>query len=103
MVLAKFFGTKSDREIKKLKPTVKSINQFYESLSTKTDDELIARTNELKEFVINTRQEKENSLSGDMDKQQRATEILKAEQGALGLIMEEAFAMVKETSRRMCG
>ena len=103
MVLAKFFGTKSDREIKKLKPTVKSINQFYESLPTKTDDELIARTNELKEFVINTRQEKENSLSDDMDKQQRATEILKAEQGALGLIMEEAFAMVKETSRRMCG
>ena len=103
MILAKFFGTKSDREIKKLKPTVKSINQFYESLPTKTDDELIARTNELKEFVINTRQEKENSLSGDMDKQQRATEILKAEQGALGLIMEEAFAMVKETSRRMCG
>ena len=38
-----------------------------------------------------------------MDKQQRETEILKAEQGALGLIMEEAFAMVKETSRRMCG
>ena len=56
MILAKFFGTKSDREIKKLKPTVKSINQFYESLPTKTDDELIARTNELKEFVINTRQ-----------------------------------------------
>ena len=103
MVLAKFFGTKSDREIKKLKPTIIRINQLYDSLSSKADDELVARTSELKEFVMNARQEKENSLSNDMDKQQRAAEILKAEQGALGLIMEEAFAMVKETCRRMCG
>ena len=56
MVLAKFFGTKSDREIKKLKPTIIRINQLYDSLSKKTDDELVARTSELKEFVMNARQ-----------------------------------------------
>ena len=103
MVLAKLFGTKSDREIKKLRPSIDRINQLFESLSLKTDEDLVNRTNELKEFVINARNEKENSLSSEMDKQQRYDEILKAEQGALGLIMEEAFAMVKETSRRMCG
>ena len=103
MVLAKLFGTKSDREVKKLRPSIDRINQLFEPLSTKTDEELVDRTNELKEFVINARKEKENSLSSEMDKQQRSHEILKAEQGALGLIMEEAFAMVKETSRRMCG
>jgi len=103
MVLAKLFGTKSDREVKKLRPSIDRINQLFEPLSTKTDEELVDRTNELKEFVINARNEKENSLSSEMDKQQRSHEILKAEQGALGLIMEEAFAMVKETSRRMCG
>ena len=103
MVLAKLFGTKSDREVKKLRPSIDRINQLFNSLSTKTDEELVERTNELKEFVINARKEKENSLSSEMDKQQRSHEILKAEQGALGLIMEEAFAMVKETSRRMCG
>ena len=103
MVLAKLFGTKSDREVKKLRPSIDRINQLFESLSTKTDEELVIRTNELKEFVINARSEKENSLPSEMDKQQRSHEILKAEQGALGLIMEEAFAMVKETSRRMCG
>ena len=103
MVLAKLFGTKSDREVKKLRPSIDRINQLFESLSTKTDEELVERTKELKEFVINARNEKENSLSSEMDKQQRSHEILKAEQGALGLIMEEAFAMVKETSRRMCG
>ena len=103
MVLAKLFGTKSDREVKKLRPSIDRINQLFESLSSKTDEDLVNRTNELKEFVINARNEKENSLSSEMDKQQRSHEILKAEQGALGLIMEEAFAMVKETSRRMCG
>ena len=103
MVLSRLFGTKSDREIKKLSPTVTRINQLYESLSSKTDEDLITRTTELKEFVMNTRREKENSLSGDIDNKQRADELLKAEQGALSLIMEEAFAIVKETCRRMSG
>ena len=103
MVLAKLFGTKSDREVKKLRPSIDQINQLFESLSSKTDEDLVNRTNELKEFVINARNDKENSLPSEMDKQQRSNEILKAEQGALGLIMEEAFAMVKETCRRMCG
>ncbi|MDP6169921.1 MAG: preprotein translocase subunit SecA [Candidatus Marinimicrobia bacterium] len=103
MVLAKLFGTKSDREVKKLTPTLDRINQLYESLSSKTDEDLINRTMELREFVTKTRQEKEDSLPETMDKLQRSAEILKAEQGALGLIMEEAFAMVKDTSRRMYG
>ena len=103
MVLAKLFGTKSDREVKKLSPTIERINQLYESMSSKTDEDLVNRTNELRKFIINARKEKEESLSGTMDKQQKASEILKAEQGALGLVMEEAFAMVKDTSRRMCG
>ena len=103
MVLAKLFGTKSDREVKKLRPSIDRINQLFASLSSKTDEDLVNRTNELKEFVINARIDKENSLPSEMDKQQRSNEILKAEQGALGLIMEEAFAMVKETCRRMCG
>ena len=103
MVLAKLFGTKSDREVKKLAPTIDRINQLYESMSSKTDEDLVNRTNELRKFVINARKEKEESLSETIDKQQKSSEILKAEQGALGLVMEEAFAMVKDTSRRMCG
>ena len=103
MVLAKLFGTKSDREVKKLSPTIERINQLYESMSSKTDEDLVNRTNELRKFIISARKEKQESLSGTMDKQQKASEILKAEQGALGLVMEEAFAMVKDTSRRMCG
>jgi len=103
MVLAKLFGTKSDREIKKLRPTLDKINQFYNTLKDKSDQEMVEQTQKLREFVINTREEKVNSLPKDMDRQEREAAILKAEQGALDLIMVEAFAMVKETCRRLCG
>ena len=103
MILAKFFGTKSDREMKKLLPTLDKINQLYETFSSKTDEDLVTRTQELKEFVINQRLEKAQSLHEDMDQQEREAEILKAEQGALDFIMVESFAIVKETCRRICG
>jgi len=103
MVLAKLFGTKSEREIKKLRPTIDKINQFFESLSDKTDQDLIDRTQELKEFVMNAREEKMKSLPETMDRQEREAAILEAEQGALDFIMVEAFAIVKETCRRLCG
>ena len=47
MFLSKIFGTKSDREIKKLSPIINQINQFYESLSSKTDEELVDKTRDL--------------------------------------------------------
>ena len=103
MILTKLFGTKSDREIKKLRPTLEKINQFYGSLKNKSDDELREKTEKLREFVIHSRKEKLDSLSVDIDRQEREAAILKSEQGALDLIMVEAFAIVKETCRRLCG
>ena len=103
MFLEKLFGTKSEREIKQLSPSIDKINQYYESLVDKTDQELIDKTQQLKEFVINARKEKEDALPQDMDKEERANLILAAEHGALDFIMVEAFAMVKEVCRRMCG
>ena len=103
MVLAKLFGTKSEREMKKLQPTKDKINQFYETLSSKTDEDLVERTQELRDFVINQRDEKAQSLSMDMDREEREKTILNAEHGALDFIMVEAFAIVKETCRRLCG
>ena len=103
MVFAKLFGTKSDREIKKLSNIISQINLHYEKLASKTDEDLVARTKELRTFVINAREEKKKSIPSNMDKNERKEEILKAEQGALGLVMVEAFAIVKDVSRRMCG
>lgn len=102
-MLKKFFGTKSDREIKKLYPLVDDINQIFSTLENKSDEDLIVRVAELRESVIQKRQSKKDELPESMDKEERAKAILAAEQVQLNAIMPEAFAIVKETCRRMVG
>ena len=103
MFLKKLFGTSSQREIKKISSIVNEVNQVFESLSLKSDEELIERTKELKKFVTDSRSKVENSFDDTIDKQIRSKKTLEAEQNALSQIMIEAFAMVKETCRRMIG
>ncbi len=103
MVLAKLFGTKSERETKKLVPLINEINQFYETLSSKSDEDLANRTHELREIVINSKETKKESLPDNISRQERQDSILKVEQDVLDSIMVESYALVKETCRRMCG
>ena len=103
MILSKLFGTKSQREIKKLSSEVDKINHSYKLFSEKSDEDLVKRTKELRHFVISNRDEKINSVKDITDKKIRDEKILKAEQGALDLIMTEAFAIVKVICERMCG
>jgi len=103
MILSKLFGTKSEREIKKLSTEVDKINHSYKSFSGKSDEELINRTKELRNFITSTRDEKIESVKDIAEKKIRDEKILKAEQGALDLIMTEAFAIVKVICERMCG
>jgi len=103
MFLKKLFGTSSQREIKKISSIVNEVNQIFERLSLKSDEELIERTKELKKFVTDSRSKVENSFDDTIDKQIRSKKTLEAEQNALSQIMIEAFAMVKETCRRMIG
>ena len=103
MILSKLFGTKSEREIKKLSTEVDKINHSYKSFLEKSDEELINRTKELKNFIISTRDEKIELVKDITEKKIRDEKILKAEQGALDLIMTEAFAIVKVICERMCG
>jgi len=103
MVLKKLFGTKSERETKKIVPLINEINQFYETLSSKSDEDLANRTHELREIVINTQETKKESLPDNISRQEQQDAILKVVQDALDSIMVESFALVKETCRRMCG
>ena len=68
MLLAKLFGTKSDREIKKLIPIVAEINQFSDNLKSKNDDELEKRTHELREQVVQACNKANETLSQSMDR-----------------------------------
>ena len=103
-LVKKIFGTRSDREIKQLYPIVDNINQLADSLKSKTDEELRQRSLELRQDLINYRKKAEKNASNTFtDKDERTKFILKAEHEKLEEILPEAFAMVKETCKRMCG
>ena len=103
-MIKKVFGSRSDREMKQLMPMVDQINQLAENLFSKSDNELKARTQELKATVIAAREVAEEKAADEIsDKDEAKKFILKAEHDQLEEILPEAFAMVKETCRRMCG
>ena len=103
MFLKKLFGTSSQRYIKKLMPTVDQINYMFQTLESKSDQDLINRTMELKTKVEEARNEAKNKFGKEATNADREKKILEAEQNELNSIMVEAFAMVKETCRRMIG
>ncbi|TXE14590.1 preprotein translocase subunit SecA [Algoriphagus aquimarinus] len=117
--LAKVFGTKSDRDIKELLPIVTQINDVFSTLKSLSDDQLRAKTDEikveinahLKEFddKIITIRSKVDELPAKAihEKDQlfnQIDQIEKERNEALEVILEKvlpkAFAVVKETARR---
>jgi preprotein translocase subunit SecA len=71
------FGTYSEREVKRLKPTIQKINDLDEDMQKLSDEELKAKTSEFKERLAN----------GE----------------TLDDILSEAFAVVREASKRVLG
>lgn len=90
--LTKVFGSENNRFLKKIQPIIDQINQLEPSLQKFSDDELRARTERFKAHV-------QNALSGITDK----TERRKKEQEVLNDLLPEAFATVREGSRRVTG
>lgn len=89
-VLAKVFGTSNEREVKRLLPVLDQVNALEPAMQQLSDAELRAKTDE---FRARIRQ----SLEGITD----AEEIIAAEKVALDSILPEAFAVVREASRRV--
>ncbi len=103
-ILKKIFGTKSDREVKSLYPLVEEINDVYKTLESKTDEDLVNRTQEFRTLLQDkwASLEKEADEKG-WDKDETSKRLLLSEQETLDSILPEAFAIVKETCRRMVG
>src|SRR5690554_8132986 len=118
--LGKIFGTKSDRDIKMLLPMVGLINAEFDKLQQLSDDELRAQTIELKSLLnadlksfddqILKYKEEINALAPDKVHAKDAlfNEIDKVEKNrneametSLEKILPRAFAVVKETARRL--
>ncbi len=90
--LTKLFGSENNRFLKRIQPIIEQINALEPSLEKLSDDELRARTVRFKEYVA-------NALEGINDKEARR----KKEQELLDELLPEAFATVREGSRRVTG
>jgi len=91
-LVKKIFGSSSDIFLKNVKQTVEQINAWEPKLEKLSDAELQAQTKKFKEMIA-------NRLEGIDDKEERR----KAEQEILSEILPEAYATVREGSRRVTG
>ncbi len=91
-LVKKIFGSSSDIFLKNVKPTVEQINAWEPKIENLSDEELQAQTPKFKEIIA-------NHLEGIDDKEERR----KAEQDILHELLPEAFATVREGSRRVTG
>jgi len=115
--LAKIFGTKHDRDVKKMRPVVDQINAFASEYQSLSDDELRAKTPEFRDRLAAATSDANNRLKGLRDElnalgrdENRTdlldeigeveTEIKDTERDVLDEILPEAFAVFKEVCRR---
>ncbi len=91
-LLKSIFGSKHDRDLKRVEPIVDEINQFCEALRALSDDDLRAKTAEFRARVA-------AAVEGIEDLAARRTQ----EQEVLSDLLPEAFAVVKEACRRLVG
>ncbi len=121
--LTTIFGTKSEKDLKKIWPVVEEINSFEEKIKALSDDELKQKTESFKQLIKDETHEvseqikeiKEkmdsNDESIDLDDRREFSDRLKeleAEwldilEDTLEEILPEAFAVMKDTCRRFVG
>ncbi|MCE2787791.1 MAG: preprotein translocase subunit SecA [Bacteroidota bacterium] len=117
--LTKVFGSKSERDLKEITPFVSEINQAYEKLRTLSHDELRGKTlafkKQINEYLsdidaeINTLKAKSEDAELDLIEKEvvfKDIDTLKKQRDeslekVLMDILPEAFAVVKETARRL--
>jgi preprotein translocase subunit SecA len=119
-ILKKIFGGKHEKDVQLLLPAVEEINRYFESYKSLSDDELRAKTVEFKKRIadatleVNARlEELREQLTLDTTFEQREAaydgideaekELHETIQETLDEILPEAFAVVKETCRRLLG
>ena len=114
--LSKIFGNKSTRDMKEIQPWVEKIKAVYPSIEKLSNDELRAKTQELKKLIHDsadeerakieelkasvetTELEDREEIFSKIDKLEK--EVLDKYEKALNEVLPEAFAIVKDTARR---
>ena len=114
--IGKLFGNKATRDMKEIKPWVDRAKAVYPEISKLSNDELRARTEELKKFIKasavaeqqkieelkatieSTEIELREPIFAQIDKLEK--EVLEKYEKALDEVHPQAFAIVKDTARR---
>ena len=116
--LAKIFGDKSAKDLKALKPMIDAVNAEYLKLQDLSNDELRAKTKEFQDRIsayISSEEAEIEDLKSAIEKEDNIEtkeafytqvdelekEITKKIEEVLEKIKTEAFAVVKETARRL--
>jgi preprotein translocase subunit SecA len=91
-LLKALFGSKHERDVKRVAPIVEDINQHAEAFRGLSDEDLRGKTADFRARLA-------AALEGVTDPLERR----RLEQEHLGELLPEAFAVVRETCRRLCG
>jgi preprotein translocase subunit SecA len=101
-ILSKILGTQNERALREMQPLVEAINAFEPTLQGLSDDALRAKTATFKE-QIKTRLKELGSIEGVLEEGADEEARKRIEQDVLREILPEAFAVVREVSRRTIG
>ncbi|TMQ69228.1 MAG: preprotein translocase subunit SecA, partial [Candidatus Eisenbacteria bacterium] len=91
-ILKRVFGSKHERDVKRVAPIVDEINRHFVAYRDLDDEALRGKTAEFRARLS-------AALEGVTDQAERRL----AEREALDQLIPEAFGVVKETCRRLCG
>jgi len=101
-VIAKVFGTKNERELKRLMPQVETINALEPEMRKLSDEQLRAKTEEFRQRIQERLSRTADEPDTDPDRlKELEDERRKALNEALDEILVEAFAVVREAGRRV--
>jgi preprotein translocase subunit SecA len=101
-LLGKVFGTKNERELKRLMPQVEAINVLEPQMKQLSDEQLRAKTDEFRRRIQARIATIPDEPEADPDRlKQLEDDRLKLIKEALDEILVEAFAVVREAGRRI--
>jgi len=109
-ILRRIFGSKAQRDVKRIEPIVELVNSLEPTISKLSDEELRAKTDEFRRRVSEKAKEYEGELEKAEDKFREAIspeEKLKAREELKAIrnrtledVLPEAFAVVREVAKR---
>ena len=101
-IAAKIFGTKNEREIKRLSPRVDQINALEEQIKSFSDERLREKTEEFRQRIRERVAQIADAPEATFERlKEIEEERRKAENAVLDEILPEAFAVVREAGRRV--